>query len=374
MRYAWKAKFLAVATMCFTTAGLIVPAYASSVSGTNLTKSSVRRNIPLATVKNLTDGSKQYIYYIDGVKNSFFIPPASFNPYTASNQDLLKYGYPSRPDKASLSATEYQSEMQDWSSFVSHHKSPTSYPQNIVVQSDTSNGQSSTTSSTNTSNSTQDSWYSNWSGYMATSSYNEWTIASGEFYQPSWTYLSSYPNAQESTWAGLGGAANSSSDLLQDGTAIDTGGQMVAWYEYLNSGYDSKQIDMPSVVVHTGDHIKAYVSYDSSTGTTLFDVIDYTDNTSSAAQLSNSSIYYDGRYAEFICERPKVGGSFTPLADFSQADFFEAQVYSIYNSWNQVGALNNEHIEMTSNGASTGTPLANAAITSSNTFWDSLVE
>ena len=50
-------------------------------------------------VEELPDGGKIYVYVIDGVENSFPVPPEGFQPLTADDKQLEVYGFPPRPNK-----------------------------------------------------------------------------------------------------------------------------------------------------------------------------------------------------------------------------------------------------------------------------------
>jgi hypothetical protein len=50
-----------------------------------------------AQVQALLGGGTTYTYEINGVKDTYFIPPKNFNPLSATNDQLKEYGFPSRP-------------------------------------------------------------------------------------------------------------------------------------------------------------------------------------------------------------------------------------------------------------------------------------
>ena len=50
-------------------------------------------------VEELPDGGKIYVYVVDGVENSFPVPPEDFQPLTATDEQLETYGFPPRSDK-----------------------------------------------------------------------------------------------------------------------------------------------------------------------------------------------------------------------------------------------------------------------------------
>src|SRR5205814_5010517 len=104
----------------------------------------------------------------------------------------------------------------------------------------------------------------NWSGY-AVDSTNMVTAVSGEFNVPILNCTDT-PDASESMWVGIGGAGESTGDLLQTGVRSDcVGGVQVEnpgwWEEYPE--YPS--VDFTGMVVSPGDHINASV-YRTSVG------------------------------------------------------------------------------------------------------------
>ena len=58
---------------------------------------------PLTSISPLPDGGSKYIYGDDTTEE--FVPPADFNPITATQAELYTYGFPARPD---VSAADYQ--------------------------------------------------------------------------------------------------------------------------------------------------------------------------------------------------------------------------------------------------------------------------
>ena len=55
------------------------------------------------------DGGKDVVYVIDGIENHCLVPPAGFDPLTASDEELEKYCFPPRPeDKNDLTDWEYE--------------------------------------------------------------------------------------------------------------------------------------------------------------------------------------------------------------------------------------------------------------------------
>lgn len=78
---------------------------------------------PPTSIVHHADGSITYEYDIEEGKTIINLPPKDFNPLTASNSQLTKYGYPTRlTDK---------SQLKQWQYFVMHRVIQT--PGNLVV-------------------------------------------------------------------------------------------------------------------------------------------------------------------------------------------------------------------------------------------------
>lgn len=89
----------------------------------NSTSANYHISYPPTSVVHHPDGSITYEYDVNGFKSITTLPPKDFNPLTASNSELTKYGYPSRPiDK---------SQLKKWQYFVTHRIIQT--PGNLVV-------------------------------------------------------------------------------------------------------------------------------------------------------------------------------------------------------------------------------------------------
>lgn len=59
------------------------------------------KTYPLKAVNSLPGGGKAYIYYIQGIKTTFKVPPKGFNACKATDKQLAEYGLPPRPSGTS---------------------------------------------------------------------------------------------------------------------------------------------------------------------------------------------------------------------------------------------------------------------------------
>lgn len=307
----------------------------------------------------LPGGGTDYIYYINGVKNEFPVPPKGFNPLTATNAKLQEYGFPTRPTQ-SKQLQQWKSEMSKWK------KTP--IPKVMTIP-----GIEHRLSTTIASScSSYPGVYCNpiWSGYYNNSSYNEWVGVQGDWKQP---YVGSTPcsNADEVAWAGIGGLHTGS--LLQAGSDMNFGGTPFAWYEYLEPGGGVAEQPLPKVNVHPGDSMHTYVSYQTSTGIADFYVADNTTGTSQPAKVTLNSNYYDGTTVEWVDERPSncpTPTTCTPynLLNYGSDPWTNAQSYSIYGYWNPIGALPNQQLFMED--SSGNVMSASSSLTTSSSFTD----
>jgi len=314
-----------------------------------------------ASVTNNSDGSTTYIYNVNGYQNIINTPPKDFNPLNASDSDLVKFGYPPRPTDSS--------QLQQWKSFVLNRK--------ITALStiDTLNKRNSLNVNTYpvTPPSGYDTASDNWSGWLATSSYNEWDQVNGHFIAPTYHSTPCSPS-DVSSWVGLGGDGNVG--LIQDGVSMESGYNPIPWYEWVgpnNTGVAEQE--MPGVTVHQGDSMEAYVEPGSTSGSWIFGLVDFTTNTSNAVTVTNIGSYYNGTTAEFIDERPEVNNQYSALLNYSSDTWTSANVHDIYGYWNPVGnsALNPENMIMMdpSNNAMSAPSSLNSSGNGFTEYWHS---
>jgi hypothetical protein len=226
----------------------------------------------------------------------YLIPPAGFQPETASAAQLDQYGFPPRPTD-SVSLARWQKEMSGWKGAAP--PTPFLTETHAQVVADTRNLQ-------------------NWAGYAITAENNSlywFTQAEGWYTEPTFGQ-SRCANPSEVTWAGLGGYPGypgTGNYLAQNGTAWNTPGadNHQAWWEivphnYLTSigyyGIPGGEMDVSTRnVAPNGMRFWFYNYQDTSMA---FDVTMY-GNYFPAAQS-----------AEVVAERPTVNKVYTDLANF----------------------------------------------------------
>ena len=202
----------------------------------------------------------------------------------------------------------------------------------------------------------------NWSGYVATAP-TPFTSVSATWTVPS--VSSTSPPAYSSVWVGIGGYYVNSNKLIQAGTAqnVLSGGSTVyyVWYEV----YPKAPVYVASV--SAGDSITVDIHQESLKPSTWHIVI----TKDSTATLLNKVVKVKANFAaeataEFVVERPliRIGNQLTPLANFGSVTFSGC-------STNQggLGSLDNAKVIMTSDGTSSGTPLATpSSLDTTNSF------
>jgi hypothetical protein len=242
--------------------------------------------------------------------------PANLNPLTASPQQLEAAGLPPRPD-AQLQAK----------AFASWKRAVTSNARHVMpslVQTDIKHGPHKPQAGSNGTS-------YNWSGYALVNSQTSLTAASFYFLVADYVV----PVAEQafgactggwdwsSSWVGIDGYG--SSDVLQAGTEQDAycsgstkSAYYAAWYEW----YPLGEVRIGNFPVSPGDDMFVEVwSTNSTTGHAY--LVNY--NTNQVVNITFSApsgTTLVGNSAEWVVERPSVGGSLATLTNYIQ-DFFE---------------------------------------------------
>jgi len=152
----------------------------------------------------------------------------------------------------------------------------------------------------------------NWSGYFKTGAAGTFHAATARWVVPK--VAASAGNTFSSNWVGIDGAVTGDNQLIQTGTESDfVGGaaQYDAWWEILPAA------ETPVFTVKPGDVMTAFVKKLPSGKWS----ISITDKTSGKSFTTQKSFSGKGRSAEWIEERPQVGGSLATLAHYGKATF-----------------------------------------------------
>jgi hypothetical protein len=254
---------------------------------------------PLDHVQTRADGGHDYIYFVNRNMVVIPMPPANFNPSTATPAQLSYYGYPPRPtNPTQLPAWQAEvTKMQVTSSLPFLIETPLTAPGAIRITVDAA------------------SQSLNWGGYVDTG--NTFTEAYIDYYEAGQA-ATSCTGDQVVLWTGIGGYNYVKNGTLgQDGTAPWTNGFMPvheAWFEIVP---DEGIMDMGFAASAYGDDIQAHTYWLSSSHQFKFTVWDTTTGKQKTVyQIPNSGDTVDLSSSEFIVERPTYNGTIVPLRNF----------------------------------------------------------
>ncbi len=252
--------------------------------------------IPLSGSALLPDGGTRYDYIAgSGAVTHISVPPAGFDPTTATASEIALYNLPPRPaDLNQLAAWDTQFAK------VKFVPAPSFLVELPNVHADT------------TSN--------NWSGYGITGNQNQFNVTGVGYYEPTFGGSRCTTNA-EVTWSGIGGWSPSD-PLGQDGTAhnVPYMANHQAWYEV----YPLEGIIPLSLTASAADYMTDYTSWYTSPDRYGGFVQDLTQNTIINWSQDVASNYYSGDSAEAIAERPTINGGLANLSNFGTMTFIGA--------------------------------------------------
>ncbi|PMD38638.1 concanavalin A-like lectin/glucanase [Hyaloscypha variabilis F] len=249
--------------------------------------------------------------------------PKDFDPLTASNADLVKYGFPARPDE-----TKWPAHFQKWKRFVN---TPAYFVAPTVTVLKTGR-QPAANKVLATANATS----SNWSGgvVMSPPPGETFVSVSASWVVPNpWPPLSAWNGKgwndgswESVAWVGIDGWSAQHS-ILQAGTksvVTVTGGtvthQCWAWFEW----YPAFEMVFSGFPVLAGDTVEVLVC--ATTPTTGYaSVHNTTANlyTSTAVDAPNAAAALQGQNAEWILEDDTIGSSEAPFSDYGAVFFYD---------------------------------------------------
>lgn len=273
----------------------------------------------------LPDGGIRYVFNVNGVQNILHEPPDGFNPTSATDAQLTEYGFPARP-KDEKELTKWQNK---WGHFT--HKRSSEEPIFTITPIKSSISQQNS---------------ANWSGYVNKGSSNQYNEDAANFYQPTWN--TSPTNALESSWVGLGGWGSGS--LIQAGTMMGWNpynnnyapGTYSAWYECLPT--EPSCVCVTPFTINGGDDISDIVYWTANSNYPAgFSVFDFNTGSNFDVTVQVPSNCYDRSTAEFIDERPLVGSSYAPLANYGSTNWVGC---SENNSQTNFTSLNSYQVTM----------------------------
>jgi Peptidase A4 family len=260
-------------------------------------------------------------------------PPAGFNPLNASDQELAYYGYPPKPDDAAQ-----PKQFATWKKAMAASKTRVA-PVLEVTKNFAGPAKLKAGASTAAPASGNAALSYNWSGYV---NYNGVTkYGSSSFYYLFGDYV--VPVARQAygactgswdygvTWVGIDGWG--SGDVLQAGSEADAycyaGTNYTyysAWYEWYPYGWTR----IPSLPIAPGDDLFVEVWSTSSTAGHAYIVNYNTDQYVIVNFSAPPGTQLVGNSAEWIVERPGVGGSLATLTNYI-SDYFSDTWASNFN-------------------------------------------
>jgi hypothetical protein len=266
-------------------------------------------------------------------------PPASFDPITASDQDLAYYGFPPRPNQTTESKA-----YATWLRAMKASKVrivPTLEQTKIFhgpVQSGKLANPTAVESNPLTSKQASNTSYSyNWSGYVDFSGATKY--GSSSFYYLVNDYV--VPVAEQafgactggwdwgSAWNGIDGWG--SPDVLQAGIEFDAycsgstrAAYYSAWYEWFPYG----EVRIGGFPIVPGDDMFVEVWHTSPTQGYAY-LVNFNNNRAVEVGFTAYPGYpLVGNSAEWVVERPSVGGSLTTLTNYIMDPFWDAYAYT----------------------------------------------
>ena len=253
---------------------------------------------------------------------TYELPPAGFNPLTASPRKLLHHGLPARPD--ARTAPELRkiwdrefSRPRTWITPVFLEVKGRSHgPARISGRPRAGLSKSSLTANATSTN---------WSGSVAGPPPANRTFA---WIEGQWTvpnpHAPAIDNYYAAEWVGIDGLG--SSDVLQAGTGTDISWAGIypqtytyAWWEWL----PSNEVWISNLPVSPGDIMYCLICVNSPTTATVYISNQSTLVTTSFTVTPPKGTSLAGSSAEWVVERIMVNGAQTKLADYKVVYFDE---------------------------------------------------
>lgn len=258
-----------------------------------------------------SDGSVTYQYnFADGMTAMSVTPPPGFRPLTATDTELMKYGFPVRPTSSAALASWTQA-MAAWRATVT--------PRLSVQVSSTPHVVSGAYTTRH------------WGGYFDYTNSEAFTGAESTFAAPTVGSGCGTPGGI-GIWTGLGGHV--SPDLIQSGIEAgrELGGPTVwqPFWELLNSTHiwtpNLLQGSTGAISISPGNVMFSKTTYSpATTGSARFFIENETTGESTAYTIGAASSgltgpienYYNGSTADFITEDPGGQPFALPFSNFS---------------------------------------------------------
>lgn len=274
-------------------------------------------------------------------------PPAGFDPIAASDEELAYHGFPPRPDQfhqpkayatwvRAMKASKVRIVPKLEQTAVFHGPVKAAKPSNPTAV------ESNPLLSTQARNT---SYSSNWSGYVDFS-------GATSYGSTSYYYLVNHfvvPVAQQafgactggwdwgSAWNGIDGWG--SPDVLQAGIEFDaycSGSTRASYYSAWYEWYPYGEVRIGGFPVAPGDDMFVEVWHTSPTQGYAY-LVNYNNNQSVEVGFTAYPGYpLVGNSAEWVVERPSVGGSLTTLTNYIMDPFWDAYAYTESYAFNDI--------------------------------------
>ena len=174
----------------------------------------------------------------------------------------------------------------------------------------------------------------NWSGYELRGSKHSYTGVEGQWNVPYIQRGESGIATYSCMWVGLDG--DGTSDLVQAGTEQNyyEDGPWVftsyyAWTEVVPNQPTEQEVQLLS----PGDEMYFQATVNLTGGFGDFTIIDFTQGTEIVTTTPLGGTYFNGSEAEWIMERPLVGGTLPDLAFYLIATMTQAYAFPAKGSW-----------------------------------------
>ena len=268
-----------------------------------------------------------------------------------SDEELIGRGFPPRPD-ASRSPDAYAT----WLDLIS--QPITMVSSHLVSRTDIVHSVSSQADSQQQGVQNGFGTSSNWSGYVSQGSYRGFIAAYGQWNVPSIVACESNTTTYSSFWVGLDGWGLQ--DLVQDGTEHDCTDFLgfnftsySAWEELLPNQPYSQNV---SLSISPGDSFWALAwvgdanrYYDPNGTYAWFNMWDTTKRQGVLVGVALGSTHYNGSTAEWVLERPTVGGKFAQLSDYNTALMSSPSILTSSFNWDAYSSFSNTEIWLYNN-------------------------
>lgn len=306
-------------------------------------------------VSYFDDGGRLYTYTVDGVKNYYPVPPEGFNPVTATDEQLERYGFPARPLQ--------EDKLLEWNEQMSHY-SYTPVPEVLVSAVKTvSKAELVKLQTLRYYSSIYQTTHGYCAGYAAYG--NTYCQVQGDFVQP--TIASSCTNYTYAChWIGMGDF--NGSKIFKAGTVMNTYSGGRNYYPVYS--YRGTFIRLTSMSVNAGDQIHIYCSFQSANDKLNVYIANNTNGTSQSVLIDvSASEYYDGSMADFMTENIQVNGNYNGLANFGTIYWTNCQVGTLDGNWYSLGSQNVYLVRMSGSSGYKASPQGING-TTFNTVWN----